>query len=378
MIALRVYFFDNSFRTVLLHDNGATAVEVATSVATSIGLPPQHAECCALYEASVASPMRRLIAETELPASLVLRWQRADEAEVMRLVFAVRLHTQLLARGECAPALWLMATEAASDVAAGLTPCGPAEALNLAAAHSAVRWGDASSVESLADAVAPHAGEFLPSPAALAAAARDDRAEHAARWASSIAARASAAARAPRAPRGATRTGVAAPRPCAAISLARSFVALARRAARPCTGVALFVCSPRGKPGFPARVVLGVSREGLALHAEDLSSVLDAFSLTALATWGFHPGRDFYFISAGVRWTMAMTEGAEVAQLLHDHAMRRLHDSSRVALCAERAETGQRLSPPLSLRNHERTVSLLRTRALITRRRVRHLLGRGL
>ena len=104
MLALRVYFFDNSFRTVLLHDNGATAVEVATSVATSIGLPPQHAECCALYEASVASPMRRLIAETELPASLVLRWQRADEAEVMRLVFAVRLHTQLLARGECAPA----------------------------------------------------------------------------------------------------------------------------------------------------------------------------------------------------------------------------------------------------------------------------------
>ena len=171
---------------------------------------------------------------------------------------------------------------------------------------------------------------------------------------------------------------MAAPRPCAAISLARSFVALARRAARPCTGVALFVCSPRGKPGFPARVVLGVSREGLALHAEDLSSVLDAFSLTALATWGFHPGRDFYFISAGVRWTMAMTEGAEVAQLLHDHAMRRLHDSSRVALCAERAETGERLSPPLSLRNHERTVSLLRTRALITRRRVRHLLGRGL
>ena len=181
MIALRVYFFDNSFRTVLLHDNGATAAEVATSVAALIGLPPQHAECCGLYEASVASPMRRLVAETELPASLVLRWQRADEAEVMRLVFAVRLHTELLACGECAPALWLMAMETASDVAAGLTPCGPAEALSLAAAHSAMRWGDASSVEGLADAVALH--EFLPSPA-LAAAAREGGAEHeAARWA---------------------------------------------------------------------------------------------------------------------------------------------------------------------------------------------------
>ena len=42
MIALRVYFLDNSYRTVLLHDNAATASEVVTMVSMLIGLPPQH------------------------------------------------------------------------------------------------------------------------------------------------------------------------------------------------------------------------------------------------------------------------------------------------------------------------------------------------
>ena len=65
-----------------------------------------------------------------------------------------RLHTELLACGECAPALWLMATEAASDVAVGITPCGPEQALALALSQCALRWGETAGAPGLAAALA--------------------------------------------------------------------------------------------------------------------------------------------------------------------------------------------------------------------------------
>ena len=311
MLALRVYFADNSYRTVLLRDDSATALEVCASVASLIGLPQRYAGCCALFEVSLDEPMQRPLADTEHPSVLVRRW---DLHAKMRLVFMVRLHTALLARGDCAPALWLLLIEGAREMAAGLTPCGPRQSLSLAASQCIARWG-APTEE---DDSGLHAGEFarrveeLVSPPGLRARTQPEL------WGRRIAEQVDALSDAQTSEKKKDLFGAA-----------RRFVDLTHQTQRPCCGHALFACAPRSHPQeLPPRIIVSVSRNGLGLHSLDLS-LIRSFALTELATWGFHPSLDFYFetIGARSRWVLSMVEGAQVAQLLHAHAMSAMLDS---------------------------------------------------